>query len=88
MQISSYLTLRSRDLTFSRLLRHPAADGEIIQHDWSPPQMMRMSLTQTALVYFPQKVNLQMTLTMKIQITTQTMTGLQLPSLARCSTHL
>ena len=36
MQIASYLTLRSRDLTFSRLLRPVGADGEIIENDWSP----------------------------------------------------
>ena len=36
MQIASYLTLRSRDLTFSRLLRPVGSDGEVIENDWSP----------------------------------------------------
>ena len=38
MKIASYLTLRSRDLTFSfsRLLRPVGSDGEVIENDWSP----------------------------------------------------
>ena len=38
MQIASYLTLHSRDLTFSfsRLLRPVGSDGEVIENDWSP----------------------------------------------------